>query len=212
MTSPRRIAVVGLGYVGLPVACAFAKAGFQVMGFDIDRERVQQLCRGEDRTSEVEPQDLRAPSLTLTHDVDDLRVADFFIIAVPTPVDDARQPDISMVIAASQTVGKVLKRGDLVVYESTVYPGATEEDCLPVLEQASGLKGGVDFAVGFSPERINPGDRNRRFETITKVVSGRGARCHCRDLRGRCHGGRASRAIDQGGRSREGHREHAARS
>ena len=175
MTSPRRIAVVGLGYVGLPVACAFAKAGFQVMGFDIDRERVQQLCRGEDRTSEVEPQDLRAPSLTLTHGVDDLRVADFFIIAVPTPVDDARQPDISMVIAASQTVGKVLKRGDLVVYESTVYPGATEEDCLPVLESASGLKGGVDFAVGFSPERINPGDRNRRFETITKVVSGQNA-------------------------------------
>ena len=172
MADRRRIAVVGLGYVGLPVACTFAAAGFDVVGFDVDHGRIAELRRGEDRTREVGPDDLRRARLSLTHDPGDLKRADFFIITVPTPIDDARQPDISALLAASRTVGGALERGDIVVYESTVYPGATEEDCLPVLEAASGLKAGTDFTLGFSPERINPGDRVHRFETIIKVVSG----------------------------------------
>ena len=176
MAHRRRIAVVGLGYVGLPVACAFAAAGFDVTGFDIDRDRVAELRRGEDRTREVGPEGLRQVGLMLTHDPEDLKRADFFIVTVPTPIDDARQPDISALLAASRTVGQALKRGDIVVYESTVYPGATEEDCMPVLEATSGLKGGADFTLSFSPERINPGDPVHRFETIVKVVSGQDAR------------------------------------
>ncbi len=176
MVHRRRIAVVGLGYVGLPVACAFARAGFTVVGFDIDRDRVAELKLGQDRTREVGPEDLKHATLKMTHDAADLEAADFFIVTVPTPIDEARQPDLSILLAASRTVGAVLKPGDVVVYESTVYPGATEEDCLPVLEAASGLVGGTDFAVGYSPERINPGDRAHRFESIIKVVSGQDAR------------------------------------
>ncbi len=172
----RKLAVIGLGYVGLPVAVAFARAKFEVIGFDIDRGRVEELRRGEDRTREVDADTLLASGLRATHDAADLRAADLFIVTVPTPIDQALQPDLSALMAASRTVGSALKRGDIVVYESTVYPGSTEEDCVPVLERTSGLVGGRDFTVAFSPERINPGDKRHRFETIRKVVSGQDAR------------------------------------
>ncbi len=167
----RRIAVIGLGYVGLPVAVSFARSGASVTGFDIADSRVTELCAGFDRTGEIDPADLKNDRLRFTADSDDLKTCDFFIVTVPTPIDAAKRPDLSIVIAASRTVGAALKKGDVVVYESTVYPGATEEDCIPVLERCSGLVAGVDFAVGYSPERINPGDRSHRFETIIKVVA-----------------------------------------
>ena len=173
----RTIAVIGLGYVGLPVAVAFAKAGASVVGFDIDARRVAELSTGHDRTREVDAADLSATNLRLTADATALREADFFIVTVPTPIDDARRPDLTALLKASETVGRALQRGDIVVYESTVYPGATEEDCVPVLERASGLSCGPDFRIGYSPERINPGDKEHRFETITKVVSGQDPEC-----------------------------------
>ena len=166
----RKIAVIGLGYVGLPVAVAFARAA-PVIGFDIDRARVDELRAGRDRTREVDAADLAQPNLAYTSDPAALAGADFYIVTVPTPIDAANRPDLSAMLSASKTVGHALKRGDIVVYESTVYPGAVEEDCVPVLENASGLKCGDDFTVGYSPERINPGDKAHRFETITKVVA-----------------------------------------
>jgi UDP-N-acetyl-D-galactosamine dehydrogenase len=171
MSHGRKIAVIGLGYVGLPVAAAFARGGRPVTGFDIDSARVAELRAGEDRTREVDGADLDRPGLIFTSDASALRDADFFIVTVPTPIDAARRPDLTAMLAASRTVGAALKRGDIVVYESTVYPGAVEEDCVPVLEGCSGLKAGADFHVGYSPERINPGDKTHRFETIAKVVS-----------------------------------------
>jgi UDP-N-acetyl-D-glucosamine/UDP-N-acetyl-D-galactosamine dehydrogenase len=171
----RKIAVVGLGYVGLPVACSFARSGAPVVGYDIDPTRIAELAAGHDRTREVDAADLGHASLTLTTTPDTLRAADFFIVTVPTPIDNAHRPDLSAVFAASRTVGGVLKRGDIVVYESTVYPGAVEETCVPLLERVSGLAAGRDFTVGYSPERINPGDRAHRFETIRKVVAGQDA-------------------------------------
>lgn len=176
MAERRSIGVIGLGYVGLPVACSFARAGFDVVGFDISGTRIDELRRGHDRTREIDAQELVGPNLVLTRDPADLGRVDFFIVTVPTPIDQARQPDLSALLAASRSVGRVLKKGDIVVYESTVYPGATEEECLPVLEAASGLKAGRDFTLGYSPERINPGDRVHRFEAIVKVVSGQDAR------------------------------------
>jgi UDP-N-acetyl-D-glucosamine/UDP-N-acetyl-D-galactosamine dehydrogenase len=167
----RKIAVIGLGYVGLPVAVSFARSGAPVTGFDIDRKRVDELRAGHDRTLEVAPADLKHSSLRFQHDASQLADADFYIVTVPTPIDGARRPDLSAVLSASGTVGSVLKRGDIVVYESTVYPGTIEEECLPVLEKKSGLAGGRDFTVGYSPERINPGDQTHRFESIVKVVS-----------------------------------------
>jgi UDP-N-acetyl-D-galactosamine dehydrogenase len=169
--SSRKIAVIGLGYVGLPVAVAFAREGFAVTGFDIDALRVHELEQGQDRTREVEPADLEHPSLKFTHDPDALRTSDFFIVTVPTPIDEARQPDLRAMFDASRLVGAALKKGDIVVYESTVYPGAVEEECAPILEQCSALKVGADFNVGYSPERINPGDKQHRLESIVKVVS-----------------------------------------
>lgn len=167
----RKISVVGLGYVGLPVAVAFgAKA--RVIGFDINAKRLAELRAGHDRTGEVPTATLAAADIVFTDDINVLRQADFHIVAVPTPVDDANQPDLTPVLRASETVGKALKRGDIVVYESTVYPGATEEDCAPILELHSGLKCGQDFFLGYSPERINPGDKQHTFTTIKKVVSG----------------------------------------
>jgi UDP-N-acetyl-D-galactosamine dehydrogenase len=171
----RKIAVIGLGYVGLPVAVAFAQSGVPVIGFDIDRGRIEELRQGRDRTREVEPGQLSQPSLAYESDPAKLAGSDFYIVTVPTPIDNANRPDLGAMLAASRTVGGALKRGDIVVYESTVYPGAVEEDCVPVLEKTSGLKAGVDFKVGYSPERINPGDTVHRFETITKVVSGQDA-------------------------------------
>ncbi|MBX6328754.1 MAG: nucleotide sugar dehydrogenase [Pseudolabrys sp.] len=172
----RKIAVIGLGYVGLPVAVAFARSGVPVIGFDVDRQRIAELRAGRDRTREVDPAELALASLRYEWDPAALAPADFYIVTVPTPVDAAHRPDLSHLFAASRTVGGVLKRGDIVVYESTVYPGAVEEDCLPVLERESGLKGGEDFTVGYSPERINPGDKAHRFETIAKVVAAQDAR------------------------------------
>jgi UDP-N-acetyl-D-galactosamine dehydrogenase len=168
----RNIAVIGLGYVGLPVAVSYGRAGFPCIGFDIDKNRIGELKKGFDRTEEVDSGDVLHDSLSYSSDTDDLKKADFFIVTVPTPIDDARRPDMGAVLSASRTVAGVLKKGDIVVYESTVYPGATEEDCVPVLEEISGLKCGTDFSVGYSPERINPGDKEHRFETILKVVSG----------------------------------------
>lgn len=171
MAHNRKIAVIGLGYVGLPVAAAFARSGVPVIGFDIDRKRIEELRSGHDRTHEVAKPDLALPALNYTHDAAALKAADFYIVTVPTPVDEKRLPDMGAVFGASKTVGAALKKGDIVVYESTVYPGAVEEDCVPILEKISGLRGGADFTVGYSPERINPGDKAHRFETITKVVS-----------------------------------------
>ena len=173
--SSRKIAVIGLGYVGLPVAVAFAREGFAVTGFDIDFSRVRELEDGKDRTREVETSDLKHSSLKFTRDADALRAADFFIVTVPTPIDEARQPDLRAMFEASRLVGAALKKGDIVVYESTVYPGAVEDECAPILEQCSGLKVGADFNVGYSPERINPGDKQHRLESIVKVVSAQNA-------------------------------------
>lgn len=167
----RKIAIIGLGYVGLPVAVAFAKQA-RVIGFDISEQRLGELRAGKDRTGEVSPAELKLADIVYTNRIEVLREADFHVVAVPTPVDEANQPDLTPVLRASETVGKALKRGDIVVYESTVYPGATEEDCAPVLERESGLKCGVDFFLGYSPERINPGDTQHVFTKIKKVVSG----------------------------------------
>lgn len=172
----RIVSVVGLGYVGLPVAVAFGKKS-RTIAFDINERRLAELASGNDKTGEVNNLDLKSADLLYTNKIEDLRKADFHIVAVPTPVDSANQPDMSLVVKASATVGKALKRGDIVVYESTVYPGATEEDCVPVLEKESGLKCGVDFKVGYSPERINPGDKEHTFTKITKVVSGQDNEC-----------------------------------
>jgi UDP-N-acetyl-D-galactosamine dehydrogenase len=175
MSHGRKIAVIGLGYVGLPVAVAFGR-NEPVIGFDIDPARIAELRGGQDRTREVEPADLKAAQVQFTSDPADLRRADFHIVAVPTPIDAARNPDLRPLLSATATVGHQLKRGDVVVYESTVYPGCTEEECVPLLERESGLKGGVDFTVGYSPERINPGDKLHTFTRIVKVVSGQDAR------------------------------------
>lgn len=175
MAHQRKIAVIGLGYVGLPVAVAFARDSRPVIGFDIDKTRIAELRDGRDRTREVDAADLRRPTLVFTDEAVRLSSADFFIVTVPTPIDDARKPDLGAMLAASRTVGGVLKEGDIVVFESTVYPGAVEEECAPILASVSGLRAGIDFSVGYSPERINPGDKLHRFETITKVVSAQDA-------------------------------------
>lgn len=167
----RKISVVGLGYVGLPVAVAFGKS-HKVIGFDINEVRLQELREGHDNTLEVEDAELIAADVLYTSKTEELALADFHIVAVPTPIDHSKKPDLCPLIGASRSVGAALKKGDIVVYESTVYPGATEEDCVPVLEQVSGLKCGVDFFVGYSPERINPGDKEHTFTKIRKVVSG----------------------------------------
>ncbi|MDM8568843.1 nucleotide sugar dehydrogenase [Thiotrichales bacterium HSG1] len=167
----RKISVIGLGYVGLPVAIAFAKQG-QVIGFDVDKRRITELNEGYDRTHEVADAEFKNLDIIFTADYNQLQLADFHIIAVPTPVDSNNQPDLLPVLRASKTIGKQLKINDIVVYESTVYPGATEEVCVPVLEQQSKLTCGVDFSVGYSPERINPGDKKHTFTNIVKVVSG----------------------------------------
>ena len=171
MNSARIISVIGLGYVGLPVAVAFGKVR-RTVGFDINSVRIKELQTGYDRTGEVTTADLQAADILFTENLEELAQADFHIVAVPTPVDDAHQPDLSLMYRASETVGKALKKGDIVVYESTVYPGVTEDECVPVLERVSGLVCGRDFTVGYSPERINPGDKEHTFTKIKKVVSG----------------------------------------
>ncbi|MDQ5922185.1 MAG: UDP-N-acetyl-D-glucosamine/UDP-N-acetyl-D-galactosamine dehydrogenase, partial [Pseudomonadota bacterium] len=167
----RIVSLVGLGYVGLPAAVAFGKQK-QCIGFDINPQRILELKQGFDRTEETTAEDLATTDILYTCELNELSKADFHIVAVPTPVDNAHVPDLTPVVKASITVGKALKKGDIVVYESTVYPGVTEDICIPLLERESGLRGGVDFTVGFSPERINPGDKERSFTTIHKIVSG----------------------------------------
>ena len=174
MSIKRKISVVGLGYVGLPVAVAFGKVR-QVVGFDVNEARIEELKNKYDSTGEVESEELESADILFSDKIEDLKKADFHIVAVPTPVDGSHQPDLTPVFRASEILGKALKHGDIVVYESTVYPGVTEEECVPVLEKGSGLKCGRDFKVGYSPERINPGDREHTFTKITKVVSGQDA-------------------------------------
>ena len=165
-----KIAVIGLGYVGLPLAVELSKI-FDTLGFDINEERIKELKGGLDRTKEIEPTQLVQKKLTFTAKSDDLKACNFFIVTVPTPVTDSKQPDLIPLIKASETVSRYLKKGDIVVYESTVYPGCTEEVCVPLLEKGSGLQFNRDFFCGYSPERINPGDKERSLVKIKKVVS-----------------------------------------
>ncbi|GIV36505.1 MAG: nucleotide sugar dehydrogenase [Cyclobacteriaceae bacterium] len=167
-----QIAVIGLGYVGLPLAVEFGKI-MNVVGFDISQQRIDELKQGHDRTREVEPEELKqAVRLKFSNRAEDLKTASIFIVTVPTPVDAYKKPDLRPLISASTTVGRALKKGDIVIYESTVYPGCTEEDCVPVLERESGLTYNRDFFCGYSPERINPGDKNHRLVNIKKITSG----------------------------------------
>lgn len=166
-----KIAIIGLGYVGLPVATAFAASGFDVLGFDINHARLEELRNGRDSTASVTSGDLRQPTLSFSDREQDLRDRDVFIVAVPTPVDSAKRPDLSPFESAAVTVGRNMKAGAISVFESTVYPGATEEVAVPILERESGMRLGDGFEVGYSPERINPGDTARGFAEITKIVS-----------------------------------------
>jgi UDP-N-acetyl-D-galactosamine dehydrogenase len=172
MSELDKIAIIGLGYVGLPLAVEFGKKR-PVVGFDINPARIAELLEGNDRTLEVASEELASvPNLSYSSDPADLLACRIFIVTVPTPIDQHKRPDLRPLLGASHTVGGALKPGDLVIYESTVYPGCTEEDCVPVLERVSGLRVNVDFSVGYSPERINPGDKNHRLTTIKKVTSG----------------------------------------
>lgn len=166
-----KLAVIGLGYVGLPIALAFARK-LKVVGFDINQQRVDMMRRGEDPSDELSKEDFEGTDILFTANIDDLKDVEFFIVAVPTPIDEQNIPDLKPLLGATRTVGQVLKKGDHVVYESTVYPGCTEEDCVPLLEKLSGLKFITDFKVGYSPERINPGDKQHTLENIVKVTSG----------------------------------------
>lgn len=166
------LAIIGLGYVGLPLAVEFGKT-LPTIGFDINKARIEELKSGNDHTLETTPEELQAAKyLSYTTQLDDLRDANIFIVTVPTPIDEHKRPDLTPLITASESLGKVIKRGDVVIYESTVYPGATEEDCIPVIERVSGLQFNLDFFAGYSPERINPGDKEHRLPTIKKVTSG----------------------------------------
>ena len=171
LNKEKTLAVVGLGYVGLPIALEFGRH-FRVIGYDIHAGRVEMMRNGIDPSSELEPEAFEGSDIEFTHQEADLGGASFYVVAVPTPVDEHNVPDLRPVLSASRAVGRVLKKGDIVVFESTVYPGCTEEDCVPVLEECSGLKFGQDFTVGYSPERINPGDKERTLTRITKIVSG----------------------------------------
>ncbi|MFZ4786400.1 MAG: nucleotide sugar dehydrogenase [Flavobacteriales bacterium] len=166
-----KLAVIGLGYVGLPIALEFAKK-IKVVGFDINKARVEMMRNHQDPSNELDSSAFDGADITFSCDLNDLKDVTFFIVAVPTPINNMNLPDLGPVLSASRTVGQVLKKGDYVVYESTVYPGCTEDDCVPILEELSGLKMGTDFKVGYSPERINPGDKKNTIRTITKVVSG----------------------------------------
>ncbi len=166
-----KLAVIGLGYVGLPIALEFAKK-IDVIGFDINEARVDMMRKGQDPSRELAASDFENRKITFTSSIEDLKAATFFIIAVPTPIDHSNLPDLKPLLGASKTVAQVLKKGDYVVFESTVYPGCTEEDCLPILEEVSGLKFQEDFKVGYSPERINPGDKQHTLQNVIKIVSG----------------------------------------
>ncbi len=171
LAKQEKLAVVGLGYVGLPIALEFARK-ISVIGFDINQERVDMMRNHIDPSKELEASDFEGCDIHFTADYEELKEATFFVVAVPTPIDDSNLPNLKPLISASKSVGKVLKKGDYVVFESTVYPGCTEEDCIPVLEEESGLKWKEDFMVGYSPERINPGDKVHTLQNVVKVVSG----------------------------------------
>ena len=164
------VTVIGLGYVGLPVAVALS-GKYRVVGFDINQTRIKELQEGHDRTREIDSEQLKSAQVSFTSDPSHLEDGTFHIVTVPTPIDEHKRPDLSPLRSACETLGKFLKSGDVVVFESTVYPGATEEVCMPILDRVSGLKGGVDYKLGYSPERINPGDKEHSFTKITKVVS-----------------------------------------
>lgn len=166
-----KLAVIGLGYVGLPIALEFARK-MDVIGFDINQERVDLMKKNIDPSNELETSDFEGRSIEFTTSIDVLKEATFFVVAVPTPIDESNRPNLKPLLGASDTVGKVLEKGNYVVFESTVYPGCTEEDCIPILEDQSGLKAGIDFKVGYSPERINPGDKVHTLQNVVKVVSG----------------------------------------
>lgn len=166
-----KIAVIGLGYVGLPLAVEFAKK-YDVVGYDISAPRIEELRQGKDSSLEVEPDELAAVDMVFTDQLDELRGCNVHIVTVPTPIDEYKNPDLTPLVSASRALGSIIKKGDIVVYESTVYPGATEDDCIPVIEEVSGLKFNQDFYAGYSPERINPGDKEHRVTTIKKVTSG----------------------------------------
>jgi len=168
----KSIAVVGLGYVGLPLAIEFGKK-YQVVGYDINRKRIEELRSGFDTTREVSSEELEASEgFQCTSELEGIKNCNVFVVTVPTPIDEFKKPNLTPLYSASETVGKILKTGDLVIYESTVYPGCTEDDCVPILEKTSGLKFNKDFFCGYSPERINPGDKEHRVDTIKKVTSG----------------------------------------
>jgi nucleotide sugar dehydrogenase len=215
MNDDATIAVVGLGYVGLPLAVEFGKK-FRTVGFDLSAAKIEAYRRYVDPTREVSTEELRAATrLSVTDDPAQLGLADFIVVAVPTPIDEAHQPDFGPLLGASESVGRNLKRGATVVFESTVYPGATEEICIPVIERHSGMQWRRDFFVGYSPERINPGDREHFADAhhqgrIRRFA--RNARAGRRDLRQHHHRRRAPGEQHQGCRSGKGHREHAARS
>lgn len=171
-TGEEKLALVGLGYVGMPIALAFAKEGINVIGFDLNKEKIKIYQSGIDPTNEVGDEAIKNTSVYFTSDENELKNAKFHIVAVPTPVNQDHTPDLTPVVGASEIVGRNLSKGSIVVFESTVYPGVTEDVCIPVLEKESGLKCGVDFKVGYSPERINPGDKVHRLENIKKIVSG----------------------------------------
>jgi UDP-N-acetyl-D-galactosamine dehydrogenase len=165
------IAVVGLGYVGLPLAVLLAEKGYSVAGFDADKGRIAELGQGKDRTREITPARLKKAGIRYCADANQLKGSSFFIVAVPTPIDEQKRPDLTPLLRSSETVGGVIGKGSVVVYESTVYPGVTEEICGPILEERSGLKRGTDFKLGYSPERVNPGDKEHTIEKIVKVVA-----------------------------------------
>lgn len=173
-TGENKIAVIGLGYVGLPIALEFGRK-FKTIGFDINEQRVEMMNNHQDPSQELDSSEFKGSDIIFSAKPTDLESANFFVVAVPTPVDEHKVPNLRPLISASKTVGKALKKGDYVVFESTVYPGCTEEDCIPILEAESGLKAGVDFKYGYSPERINPGDKERTVTTILKIVSGNDA-------------------------------------
>src|SRR5258708_9453875 len=168
---PETIAVIGLGYVGLPVAVAFGRKLPNVIGFDIDKTKIAELKDGHDRTGEISAEELKSTNVRYSCDIEDLKQVTFFIVAVPTPIDESKRPDLRPLERASETIGKAIQPGSVVVYESTVYPGVTEDVCGPILERVSGLKRGADFKLGYSPELINPGDKEHTLQRITKVVS-----------------------------------------
>ena len=174
VSKKEKLAIIGLGYVGLPIALEFARK-ISVIGFDINAKRIDMMRQGIDPSNELAKEEFENCDIKFVSCLDELREARFFIVAVPTPVDQHNVPDLTPIKKASETIGKVIKKGDYVVFESTVYPGCTEEDCLPIIEQVSGLKGGVDFKLGYSPERINPGDKIHTLSSIVKVVSGNDA-------------------------------------